>query len=175
MPKPRVSPCVRRKFRYLSVCLCAQVFVNHPTFNTESYRIVTDKYLHPLWNPTTRVADLVLLKLRSNLPAYKTVIMPVILDNHLSKKPDILQFKGFGKINEDGNSVWMHGSTSMDDNNMLRSLKIEQWNSNVNMLVSRFYNRAYYFALRTPKKIALLTQYIQYVLIMSIEMLIFRF
>lgn len=128
MPKPCVSPRAHRKFRYLSVCLCAQVYVNQPTNDDANYRYVTDKYLHPLWNATTRVADLALLKLESKFPNYETVKMPLILNNQLSKM-QMVAFKGFGKINNDGQSV-LSTDNSLTEQNMLRYLIVEQWDIN---------------------------------------------
>lgn len=62
---------------------------------TNLYANVTEKFLHPEWNPKNFVADFILLKLNKRFHLLGE--LPNIMNNNMLHLPNTLMFRGFGK------------------------------------------------------------------------------
>lgn len=115
------------------------------------YANVSEKFVHPEWNPVTYVANLVLLKLNKRFHFMGE--MPDIMNNIMTYVPHKLNFKGLGKIDNNGPMVNSQINTSLEIPNekSIRSVavtfEVGLCPANIDGLVCYIFNKYYYYKL----------------------------
>lgn len=90
--------------------------------------MVTEKYVHPDWDPNTHVGDLAVLIINKPFNQFKYVKMPYMIGNDKKKVPQTVSFRGFAKHERKGISdypAYNLGESGIPDAMAKRTLVVE--------------------------------------------------